>query len=129
MNHQLWAAVGVRVIALTFVLAGLTACGERLSNTTSRTPAATAADASTVVIGTAPAQPSGDPPGTTPVAGNASDVSKPVESRSMPLPGQPNDHSTLAPIPAQATAGSDALKSPESAKPANTGAKTERPQS
>lgn len=126
MNHTLWTAVGARVIALTFVLAGLGACGERLSNTSARTPAATAADPSAVVIGTAPAQPSGDPPGTTPVSGNTTEVSKAVESQSMPLPGQPNDHSNAAPKPSQSTAGMDALKSADAAKLSRSGEKTER---
>jgi hypothetical protein len=31
----------------------------------------------------------------------------------MPLPGQPNDHSNVAPQPSQHTDGQDALKSPE----------------
>jgi hypothetical protein len=93
MNHQLWGAVAARVLALSFVIAGLTACGERLSDVSARTPKATPADASAVVIGTAPGQPSGDPPGTTPVAQDTSEVSKGVEAAAMPLPGQPNDHS------------------------------------
>ncbi len=101
MNHKLWTSVGARVLAVSFVLAGLTACGERLSDTASRTPTPTAADASAVVIGTAPGQPLGDPPGTTPVSANTTEVSKAVESTSMPLPGQPNDHSNLARNPSQ----------------------------
>lgn len=101
MNHKLWTSVGARVLALSFVLAGLAACGDRLSDVSARTPKATPADASTVVIGTAPAQPTGDPPGTTPVSAATSEISKAAESRSMPLPGQPNDHSNLAPNPSQ----------------------------
>ena len=70
----------------------------------------TKADPSAVVIGTAPAEPSGDPPGTTPVAnGNTTEVSKAAEQSAMPLPGQPNDHSNLAPNPSQ-KAGSDQPK-------------------
>jgi hypothetical protein len=53
------------------------------------------------VIGTAPGQPTGDPPGTTPVSANTTEVSKTAEQQSMPLPGQPNDHSNLAPNPSQ----------------------------
>jgi hypothetical protein len=125
MNHNLWASVGARVLALTFVLAGLSACGDR-PNTSTRSAATP--DPSAVVIGTAPAQPTGDPPGTTAVSPGATDVSKAVESQSMPLPGQPNDHSNVAPKPSQAPAGADALKSPEAAKQANAGEKTERHQ-
>jgi hypothetical protein len=68
------------------------------------------ADPSAVVIGTVPAEPSGDPPGTTPVSSsNTTEISKDVEQRAMPLPGQPNDHSNLAPNPSQ-KAGSDQPK-------------------
>ena len=126
MNHKLWASVGARVIAVTFVSAGLAACGERQSNTSSRSAAPP--DASAVVIGTAPAQPTGDPPGTTPVSGTTTELAKSVESQSMPLPGQPNDHSNLAPKPSQAVGGMDALKSTDSAKQANAGESTERHQ-
>jgi hypothetical protein len=130
MNHKLWTRVGARVLALSFVLAGATACGERLSDTSSKTPPAQAASPSAVVIGTAPAQPTGDPPGTTPVSGdaNTNEMSKSVESSSMPLPGQPNDHSNVAPKPSQAPEGADALKSPAAAANANAGERTERTQ-
>src|SRR5688572_1285316 len=105
MNHKLWASVGARVVALSFVVAGLAACGERLSNTSSKTPKPTAASPSAVVVGQAPAEPGSTPAGTgdaqsTPPA-NTTEVSKSVESSSMPLPGQPNDHSNVAPKPSQ----------------------------
>ena len=132
MNHKLWASVGARVVALSFVIAGVAACGERLSNTSSGTPKPTAASPSAVVIGQAPAEPQPDtatvgstgntaqtqtPSGTT-------EVSKSVESNSMPLPGQPNDHSNVAPKPSQNNAdGTEVLKSPEAAKQANNGEK------
>ena len=131
MNHKLWASVGARVVALSFVIAGLTACGERLSDTSSKTPKPTAASPSAVVVGQAPAEPQPDsatvgstgntaqtqtPSGTT-------EVSKSVESNSMPLPGQPNDHSNVAPKPSQHVDGQDALKSPAAAKQANNGEK------
>ena len=131
MNHKLWASVGARVVALSFVVAGVAACGERLSNTSTKAVKPTAATPSTVVIGQAPAEPQPDtvtvgstgntpqtqtPPGT-------SEISKSVESNSMPLPGQPNDHSNLAPKPSQHTDGEDALKSTEAAKQANNGEK------
>ena len=101
MNHQLWNAVGTRVLALAFVLAGLTACGDRISNTSAKVPPATPASPSTVVIGTAPAQPTGDPPGTTPVDPGTSDVTPVIESKTGPQPGQANDHSNVAPKPSQ----------------------------
>ncbi|MEO7742653.1 MAG: hypothetical protein ABIR98_06940 [Usitatibacter sp.] len=127
MNHQLWASVGARVVALTFVVAGIGACGERLSDTSSRTPRPTAASPSAVVIGQAPAEPqpgvasNNTPSGTT-------ELSKSVESNSMPLPGQPNDHSNVAPKPSQSAESTEVLKSTEAAKQANNGEKQERAQ-
>ncbi len=131
MNHRLWTLVGARVLALSFVLAGATACGDRLSNTSSKTPPSQAADPSTVVIGTAPGQPSAaEPAGTTPVVGvnTNSEMSKAVESSSTPLPGQANDHSNLAPKPSQAAEGVDSLKSPAVAAQANNGERQKRTQ-
>ena len=101
MNHTVWAAAGARVLAMAFVVAGLAACSERVT-TTSKGRESAAPESSAVVIGTAPAQPTGDPPGTTPVASSTTtEVTKSVESQAMPQPGQPNDHSTLAPKPSQ----------------------------
>ncbi len=95
--------VGAMVAVLA--LASLAACGDhnRDANPLPK------ADASAVVIGKAPAEPSGDPPGTTPVSANTTEVSKGAEQSAMPLPGQPNDHSNLAPNPSQ-KAGSDSPK-------------------
>jgi hypothetical protein len=122
MNHNLWTATSTRVIALMFVVAGLAACGDRISDTHASTPAATPPDASAVVVGTAPAQPTGDPPGTTPVASNTSDVTASVESHAMPQPGQPNDHSNVAPTPSQKS-GEIATTEAEG-KSANAGERT-----
>ena len=131
MNHRLWTLVGARVLALSFVLAGATACGDRANNASNKTPPSSAASPSAVVIGTAPAQPTGaEPPGTTPVTNvnTNSEMSKSVESNSMPLPGQPNDHSNVAPKPSQAAEGADALKSPAAAAQANNGERQTRTQ-
>ena len=101
MNHTVWAAAGARVLAMAFVIAGLAACSDRVT-TSSKGRESAAPESSAVVIGTAPAQPTGDPPGTTPVAsGTTTEVTKSVESSAMPQPGQPNDHSNLAPKPSQ----------------------------
>ena len=118
MNHQLWTATGARVLAIALAL-GLAACGESLSNTAAATPKAIDASPSAVLIGTAPAQPSGDPPGTTPVASGTTEVTKAVESEAMPQPGQPNDHSNLAPNASQ-KAG-EIAKSSAQGKAANSG--------
>ena len=121
MNHTLWTAAGSRVIAMMFVVASLTACGDRISNTHARTPDATPASPSAVLVGTAPAQPTGDPPGTTPVAGNTSELSKPAEQSAMPLPGQPNDHSNIASGDSKKAGNAEVLKSEEAARAANSG--------
>ena len=84
---------------------------------------ALAPDASAQVIGKVPADPTGDPPGTTPVASNTTEVSKSVESISMPQPGQPNDHSNVAPAPSQRAESKDVLKSPAAAAQSNNGSR------
>jgi hypothetical protein len=118
MNHQLWTATGARVLAIALAL-GLAACGESLSNTAAATPKAIDASPSAVLIGTAPAKPSGDPPGTTPVASDTTEVTKAVESEAMPQPGQPNDHSNLAPKASQKA--DEIAKTSAEGKAANSG--------
>jgi hypothetical protein len=73
------------------------------------------ADPSAIVIGTAPAPPSGDPPGTTAVDPGTTDVSNAQKQVAMPLPGQANDHSTLAGAPSQRAGTSQANSSQEAA--------------
>jgi hypothetical protein len=84
------------IIAAGAVLAlfGLAAC-DRQSRT--GTNASTTPEASTQVIGVKPAAPSGDPAGTTPVDGPQSDVRKKAETEKMPVEGQANSHSSVAP--------------------------------
>ena len=112
MNHTLWNRVGARVAVIAFIIGGLSACGERLADTHAKSPSSNPADASAVVVGTAPAQPSGDPPGTTPVAPNTSDVTKQEEISKKPQEGDNHSHSTLSPDTKQKSDGSnDAAKS------------------
>jgi hypothetical protein len=73
-------------------------------------PSVLAPSPSAVVIGTVPAEPSSPTEQPTPVASNASEMSKTVESTAMPLPGQPNDHSNLAAAPSQNAESADVLK-------------------
>jgi hypothetical protein len=116
MNHQLWNSVGARVIAVSFALAGVTACGERLSNTSSRTPKPTAASPSAVVIGQAPAEPNASAPDTAQVtapAGAQSNVSKAEESVSRPKEGDNHSYSTLSPTTPQKAEGASATDSQE----------------
>jgi hypothetical protein len=114
MNLEKWS-FGASLAATVFAVAGLAAC-EPHSDVP---PAPRGASPSAQVIGTVPAPPTGDPPGTTPVAA-ATEVSKPVEQSAMPLPGQPNDHSNLAAAPSQKAESAAVLKSPELAKQANS---------
>ena len=107
MNHQLWTAVGARVIAVSFVIAGLAACDHRLSNTSSTKAPSNAATPSSVVIGQAPAQPSGDPPGTTPVASNTTEITKKVETEQKPQEGDNHSYSTVAPTTPQKADGNN----------------------
>src|SRR5687768_4074748 len=100
MNHQRIAR-GAHAVFCLFLVAGLAACGERISDTRAKAPTPEKASPSAVVVGQAPAEPTGDPAGTTPAARGTSDVTKSVEDKAMPQPGQPNDHSNLAPKPSQ----------------------------
>jgi hypothetical protein len=106
VNSRLRAAF-VAVIALT----GLAACNQRHDDVRQ----SAAADPSAVVIGTAPAPATADPPGTTPVDPGTTEVSKAQEQAAMPLPGQPNDHSNLASGPSQRAGTGQAKSSPEAA--------------
>ena len=112
MNHQLWTKVGARVIALAFVIAGAAAC-DRISDTSARTPAQPATTGSAQVIGTAPAQPSGDPPGTTPVDPHTTDVTKHEESTAKPQEGDDHSYSTVSPDTKQKTEGKSTVDSNE----------------
>jgi hypothetical protein len=122
----------------------LSACEKRLDTSKKEAPDQLAAAGSAGnLLGTPPAPPSrpdGSPPETTPVpteeqlSGHpklaetpqttaSSDASKELtqseESRSRPLPGQPNDHSTVAPDASQRAGQSDPQQSPERANETN----------
>ena len=109
MNHRLWAATGARVLAMTFLVAGVTACGDRLSNTRAKGPSANPASPSAVVIGQAPAEPNAQPSSetaqTTAPAGAQSDVGKQAESTQRPIEGDNHSYSTLAPTTPQKADG------------------------
>jgi hypothetical protein len=91
--------------AAALILAGLAACGERVSDTSSKSPKPLAASPSAVVVGQAPAAPTGDPPGTTPIAPNTTDISKPVENTAKPQEGDNHSYSTTAPVTPQKANG------------------------
>lgn len=97
------------VWAVLVVALGLaTACTDRPAPKVqaSEQPASAAAGVpGDTQVGVTPAGPGKETPGTTSAA--KSDVSKGEESAAMPLPGQANDHSTLAPNAAKKTGDSN----------------------
>ncbi len=113
---------GAHAVVCLFLVAGLVACGERISDTRVKATEPGKVSPSAVVIGQAPAEPTGDPAGTSPVAGGTTEVTKAVESNAMPQPGQPNDHSNLASRPSQ-KAGEIATTT-EEGKASNSGERT-----
>jgi hypothetical protein len=85
--------------SLLFAACLTTSCTKRMEPPVPVVPqaATTASDASSQpsLVGTVPAGTSKDTPATTSAA--KSDVSKVQQSNDIPMPGQANDHSTLAP--------------------------------
>lgn len=114
---------GAHNAACLFLVAGLVACGERISDTRVKATEPGKPSPSAVVIGQAPAEPTGDPAGTSPVSGGTTEVTKSVESNSMPQPGQPNDHSNLSPKGSQRA--NEMARTPEEGKAANSGERTQ----
>ena len=99
MNHQIWNRVAAKVIAITFVLAGAAACDRHrdanVSASSGSAPLPATADASARTIDVVPAPPTGDPPGTTPVATGTSDISKQAE-QTGPREGDNHSYSSVA---------------------------------
>ena len=115
------SAAGLALTAL-----GLSVCLSACNPRHAEVGPSAAADPSAMVIGVKPADPTGDPPGTTPVDPGTTDVSKNVEQKAMPLPGQPNDHSNEAQQPSQKSQTSDInanAPTPESANSGNSAQK------
>ena len=105
MNKHDRIARGAHWLAALFLAAGLAACGERISDNTAKSPTPATASPSAVVIGEAPAAPTGNTPGTSPVAPNTTEISKAEESRKGPQEGDNHSHSTLAPTTPQKADG------------------------
>jgi hypothetical protein len=111
MNHKLWAMTGARVLALSFVIAGVSACGDRTTDTRADASSSSTrilpsdASPSAVVIGQAPSATQGDTAQTTPPAGAQGDVSKAAESTARPIEGDNHSYSTLAPVTPQKADG------------------------
>ena len=100
MNHQLWNRVAAKVVALMFLVAGAAACDRHhdasVSASSGSAPLPATADASARTIDVKPAQPTGDPPGTTPVAPGTSDLSKQAE-QTGPREGDDHSYSSVSP--------------------------------
>ena len=105
MKLQERVARAVHFTASLFLVAGLVACGERISDTRVKATEPGKPSPSAVVIGQAPAEPSGDPPGTTPVAPNTTEITKKVESTDKPQEGDNHSYSTTAPVTPQKAEG------------------------
>jgi hypothetical protein len=98
-------ARSAHMLAALLLAAGLAACGERISDTRVKAPDPTKPESSAVVIGQAPAEPTGDPPGTTPVAPGTTEITKKVESTEKPQEGDNHSYSTTAPVTPQKADG------------------------
>jgi len=111
----------VRFAAVLCLGLAATACEKTLSDKTSKAPSANPPSPSAVVIGQAPAEPTGnsETPQTAPVDKGINWVSKPVEQQAMPMPGQPNDHSNLSATPSQKAETAGMLENLDAAKKAN----------
>lgn len=100
---------GAYTFAALLLAAGLAACGERISDTRVKAPAASPPEASAVVIGQAPAEPKAEskvePAGVTPVSPNTTEISKVTESTKKPQEGDNHSYSTTAPVTPQKADG------------------------
>ena len=105
MTQQDRIARGAHWLAALFLAAGLAACGERISENNAKAPTPANASPSAVVVGEAPAAPTGNTPGTTPIAPNTTEISKAEETRQKPQEGDSNSYSTTAPVTPQKADG------------------------
>jgi len=83
-------------LGAALALATLAACDREPAGTASAKP-----DASAQTIDVKPAPPTKDPPGTTPVAGNQSEITQSQSQTQMPLEGQNHNYSSVAPRQSQ----------------------------
>jgi hypothetical protein len=93
------------VLASAILVAGLAGCSERVTTTSTKVEAKP--EPSAVVIGQAPAPPTGDPPGTTPVATGTTEITKTVEVTQKPQEGDNHSYSTVAPVTPQKADGNN----------------------
>ena len=101
-------------VAAALALAGLAACHEHQTSKVAAAPAQ--ASPAAQLIGTPPAPPSGDPPGTTPVAANTTEVTKTEETTQKPSEGDNHSYSSLSKDNPQKAGGQDGEQSSEPKK-------------
>jgi len=98
------------LVVAAVAFAGLAACERH----TDVPPGPATPDASAQVIGTPPAPPTGDPPGTTPVVGGTKEITKEEESTAKPQEGDNHSYSTVDANSPQKSGGKDPIQtSPE----------------
>jgi hypothetical protein len=106
MKSSIRAIAALGAVALVATLAG---CDRGAHGTASATP-----QPSEQTVNVPAAAPTGDPPGTTPVTGNQSEISKQTESTQMPREGDNHSYSTLSPAaPQKAGGGAEPQATPE----------------
>lgn len=98
------------ILAAALLATGLAACDKRVD---AKGRTALAPDPSAQVIGKEPAPPTGDPPGTTPVASNTTEITKFEEVNKKPQEGDNHSYSTVAPVTPQKADGKNHADSPE----------------
>ena len=101
------------LLAAAVAFAGLAAC-DRHSDVP---PGPSTPDASAQVIGTPPAPPTGDPPGTTPVAKNTTEVTKQEETTQKPQEGDNHSYSTVDGNSPQKAGGKDPMQARDEGSP------------
>lgn len=100
------------VAAAVAVAALAAACDRR----TDVPPGPSTPSPSADLIGTPPAPPTGDPPGTTPVAANTTEVTKKEETEQKPAEGDNHSYSTTVERSPQKSGGKDGQQTDEKRK-------------
>lgn len=95
-------------LAAAALFTTLAACDRQPHASASATP-----EPSEQTVNVQAAPPTGDPPGTTPVDGKQTEVSKEAESSQKPQEGDNHSYSSVAPSNPQKSGGSDAHETPE----------------
>ena len=110
-------ARSAHMLAALLLAAGLAACGERISDTRVKAPEPAKPESSAVVVGQAPAVPTGaETPGTTPVSPNTTTITKAEENTEKPQEGDNQSYSTTAKVTPQKADGVNVTGSDDTAR-------------